>query len=70
MGDTYDLSMERDFTLVTAEQMDKMTPNERADLVRSRVITDLSELRPEFRERVLEKGLQIAEEPNASRAGS
>jgi hypothetical protein len=62
--------MARDFTLVTAEQMDKMTPNERAELVRSRVITDLDELSPEFRERVLAKGQRIAQELRASRSDS
>lgn len=60
--------MARDFTLVTAEQLDKMTPNERAALLRSRTITDLSELPPEFRERVLAKGQRIAEELRASRS--
>jgi hypothetical protein len=62
--------MARDFTLVTAEQMDTMTPNERAELVRSRIITDLNELSPEFRERTIAKAKRISEDLRASRAAS
>jgi hypothetical protein len=50
--------------------MDKLTPNERAELVRSRVITDLNELSPEFRARVLAKGQRIAEELRVSRSAT
>ncbi len=62
--------MSRDFTLVTAEQMEKLTPNERAELLRSRTITDLSELSPEFRERTLAKAKRISEDLRANRAAS
>lgn len=62
--------MARDFTLVTAEQLDTMTPNERAELLRSRTVTDLSELSPEFRERTIAKAKRISDDLRAARASS
>lgn len=62
--------MARDLSLVTAEQLDKMTPNERAELLRSRTVTDLSELSPQFRERTIAKAKRIANDLRASRSVS
>jgi hypothetical protein len=58
------------FPLVTAEQMDKMTPNERAELLRARTVTNLADLSPEFRERTIAKAKQISETFRASRTDS
>jgi hypothetical protein len=62
--------MARDFSLVTAEQLDKMTPNERAELLRSQTITDLSELSPEFRQRTIAKAKRISDDLRSSRTAS
>jgi len=55
--------------LVTAEQMDTMTPDERADAVRERIITDLDELPPEVRARFEEAGRQVARDLGTTSSG-
>jgi len=40
--------------LITAEELEAMTPDERAAAVRSRIVTDLDELPDGFRARVVE----------------
>ena len=46
--------------MITAEEFDKMTPNERAATVRDGIVTDLSELPAEFRERLIATAKRIA----------
>jgi len=55
--------------LVTAEQMDTMTPDERADAVRERIITDLDELPPEVRARFEEASRQVARDLGTTSSG-
>jgi hypothetical protein len=49
-----------DRKLVTAAELDAMSPDERAALVSDRIVTDLDELSPEFRDRVLATGRRLA----------
>jgi hypothetical protein len=62
--------MARDLSLVTAEQLEKRTPNERAELLRSRTITDLSDLSPEFRARTIAKAKRISDDLRNARTAS
>lgn len=55
--------------LVTAEQMDTMTPDERATVVRDRIVTDLDELPPEVRARLEEAGRQVARDLGMTSSG-
>jgi hypothetical protein len=48
--------------VITAEEFDKMTPNERAAAVRAGIVTDWNEVPPEFRERVITTAKRIAAE--------
>ena len=52
--------------VVTASQMEDLTPNERHQLVNDRVVTDLSQLPEGFRERVLAKGRRLLAERNVA----
>ena len=54
--------MSADRNLVTAAELDAMSPDERAALVSERIVTNLDELSPEFRDRVLTTGRQLASE--------
>jgi hypothetical protein len=49
-----------DRKLVTAAELDAMSPDERAALVSDRIVTDLDELSPELRDRVLATGRRLA----------
>jgi hypothetical protein len=51
-----------DRQLVTAEQLDAMSPNERAAVLTEHLVTDLAELPEAFRERVLATGRRLATE--------
>lgn len=46
--------------IITAAEMDKMTPQERADAVTAGIVTDLSALDPIFRARVEARARTIA----------
>jgi hypothetical protein len=46
-------------SFLTAADLDAMTPDQRAAALRERLVTDLDDLRPEFRERVVEKALLL-----------
>ena len=51
--------------LVTAAEMDKMTPQQRADAVDASIVRDWDDVTPEFRDRVLARAKQLADEFNA-----
>lgn len=46
--------------IITAAEMDKMTPQQRHDAVVAGIVTDLDELNPAFRERIVRRGQEIA----------
>jgi hypothetical protein len=48
--------------LLTAPELDGMSPDERAAAVNERVVTDLDELPSEFRDRVVATGRRLAVE--------
>jgi hypothetical protein len=48
--------------LLTASELDAMSPDERAAAVADRVVTDLEELPDEFRQRVVGTGARLAAE--------
>ena len=48
--------------LLTAPELDEMSPDERAAAVNDRVVTDLDELPPEFRDQVVATGRRLAVE--------
>ena len=54
--------MNTDRELVTASQLDAMSPNERATTVAEHIVTDLAELSPAFREQVLAAGRRLVAE--------
>ena len=47
--------------IITAADMDKMTPQQRADAVRASVVTNLEDLDPAFRERVERRAKELAQ---------
>ena len=54
--------------LVTATELDAMTPNERAATV-GHIVTDLAELPASFRDRVVATGHRLAAERKPAEAG-
>jgi hypothetical protein len=48
--------------LITATELEEMTPDERAAVVNERILTDLDELPPEFRARVMATAQKLAAE--------
>jgi hypothetical protein len=54
--------------LFTSAELDEMTPDERARLVRSRIITSLDDLPEDFRSAVLDDVRQLSEELRAARS--
>ncbi len=58
-----DMSGER--RIITAAEMDRMTPAQRAEAVRAGVVHNLDELDPEFRRRVEARARQLATELGA-----
>ncbi len=48
--------------LISATELEEMTPDERAAVVNERIVTDLDELPPEFRARVMATGQKLAAE--------
>ena len=53
--------MSRRRKIITAAEMDKMSPQERADAVRASVAESLDELDPTFRERVERRARELAQ---------
>ena len=51
--------------IITAAEMDKMTPQERADAVDASIVRSWDDVTPEFRDRVLARAKQLADELNA-----
>lgn len=54
--------MEQEPELITAEMLDRMSPNERADAFNARVIRDLQQLPPHFRDEVVQHAQRLSEE--------
>ena len=54
--------MDNDPELVTAEMLDRMSPNERAQAFNASIITDLKQLPPHFRDEVVENARRLSEE--------
>ena len=48
--------------LLTAAELDQMTPDQRAAAFRERLVTDLDELSAEFRQRVEETARRLADQ--------
>jgi hypothetical protein len=48
--------------LMTATELEEMTPDQRAAVVNERIVTDLDELPPEFRAKVVASGQRLAAE--------
>lgn len=48
--------------LITAEELDAMSPDERARVVREHVVTDLDQLPDDFRRRVANTAGRLSEE--------
>ena len=48
--------------VVTAEELEAMTPDERVELFRSRVVRDLGEIEPEVRARIGRRARELAQE--------
>ena len=55
--------------LVTAEQLDAMSPNERAAALEEHIVPDLAELPEAFRDRIVATGQRLATERNQAAAG-
>ena len=47
--------------IVTAAEMDRMTPQERADVVNAGIVRNLDDLDPAFRRRVEDRARELAE---------
>ena len=54
--------MSEDRKLLTAPDLDAMSPDERAAALTERIVTDVASLPDEFRRRVLETGARLAAE--------
>jgi hypothetical protein len=52
--------------LLTASELDAMSPDQRAAALNARVVTDLDALPLEFRQRVIETGARLAAERHAT----
>jgi hypothetical protein len=48
--------------IITAQELDQMTPDERAAAFDERIVRNLDDLPSEFRDRVEARGRQLAEE--------
>ena len=62
MVDGYDERVSEHRSLLTASELDAMSPDERAAAVADRLVTDLEELPDEFRQRVVHTGARLAAE--------
>lgn len=54
--------MTTDRKILSAEELDAMTPDQRAAAFDERIVCDLDELPPEFRDRIMETGRRLGEE--------
>ena len=54
--------MAEDDRALTAAELDQMSPDQRADALRDRLLTDLDELPVTFRQRVEETARRLAEQ--------
>ncbi len=52
--------------VLTAEELDAMTPDERAQAFNERIVTNLDELPAEFRDRVIETGQRLTNRRDTS----
>jgi len=46
--------------LITAQELEAMSPDERATVINGRIVTNIDELPAEFRAKVMATGLQVA----------
>jgi hypothetical protein len=51
--------------LITAADMDKMTPQERADAVDAGIVRSWDDVTPQFRDRIFTRAKQLSDELNA-----
>jgi hypothetical protein len=51
--------------VITAAEMDTMTPQQRADAVDASIVRNWADVTPEFRDRVFARAKQLADELNA-----
>lgn len=56
------MAVSDDRRLLSAPDLDAMTPDQRAAAVTERIVTDLNELPAEYRQRVLDTGARLAAE--------
>lgn len=56
--------------LVTAEELDRMTPDQRSAVVLDRIVTEPAELPEELRARIFETGQRIADQIRTHRQGA
>ncbi|HEX4981987.1 MAG TPA: hypothetical protein VFV63_09825 [Ilumatobacteraceae bacterium] len=51
--------------VITAAEMDKMTPQQRADAVDAGIVRDWSQVEPDFRNRIEDRARQLAQQLSA-----
>lgn len=51
--------------VITAAEMDKMTPQQRADAVDAGIVRDWSQVEPDFRKRIEDRARQLAQQLSA-----
>jgi hypothetical protein len=51
--------------VITAAEMDKMTPQQRADAVDAGIVRDWSQVEPDFRTRIEDRARQLAQQLSA-----
>ena len=61
-AEQYHHGVSPDPKLLTAPDLDAMSPDQRAAALSERVVSDLASLPDEFRQRVLETGIRLAAE--------
>ena len=52
-------------SVITAAEMDKMTPQQRADLIDAGIVRDWSHIEPDFRQRIENHARQLAQQLSA-----
>ena len=60
------VSMANEPKVLTAEDLDAMSPNERAAAFDERIVRDLDALPPEFKTRVMKAGQELADNLRAA----
>jgi hypothetical protein len=61
-GSSYDEEVADEPRLITAAELDEMTPNERAEALTERIVTDWDLVPAAFREQVEATGARLAEQ--------